>query len=83
MKKCKCKSCFSFVQNTKINELQMLYNKIILTIDKIYDKINDIRFYIMIDILKMIVNHYFFNNNKKFRKIIQQFMKHIIFVNVN
>ena len=32
-KKWKCKSYFSFVWDTKNNELQMLYDKIMLTID--------------------------------------------------
>ena len=37
----------------------------------------------MIDIRKVIAKHYFFNNNKQSRKIIRQFIKHIIFVSVD
>ena len=31
----------------------------------------------------MIVNYYFFNDNKKSRRMIQRLMKYIIFMNVN
>ena len=37
----------------------------------------------MTDIRKIIVNHYSFNDNKKFRGRIWQFIKHIIFVNID
>ena len=37
----------------------------------------------MIDIQQVIINHYFFNNNKEFQRMIRQFIKHMTFVNVD